>query len=266
MRTVLIYDENIMGSVFAAAAASSFKTIEVCERKSFPDPNADEFYWVGVIPTKHYFPGKTLEAVQGKRHVVLASRPDSKGITDLLPKVEFVHSKSEVVADFAMNSSGEHTLLTRTVGTIGGKPHEFVGLDYILKNFYNPKTSIDIVAMGCLNMKEALDALERNTPFSFVEFSPQAIETGLELYEEWSKDVKRAIKNRSVINTVEARNKTQHVLYTFFEPKNWWLFSRRFISAKDIHRNINVAATGCVVIGGSVLRSGVEHLKPVFVK
>ena len=56
MKTMVIYNENVLESFMAAACIASIMPVTVSECKSVISLDYDQYVWIGVVPTYQYFP------------------------------------------------------------------------------------------------------------------------------------------------------------------------------------------------------------------
>ena len=270
MKTILVYDENIVDSLMTAACLSSIMDLGVVERKAFPPDNGDRYIWVGVIPTRGFFPFKKVWK-NSSEHFVICRKSDSRDYPEILPDVVFVHSLTNNETDEVKHSCraipyGERTLLERSLIFFGKDPETFVSISHLLRVFQDPKAAIEDVALLVLNALRASECLEAGEVFSPLSATQENLEISLKELDKLNYLAKKKCSGSVIHDSIEhIRTKKSVRLATMYENTGWWFFKRRLELSGFKARNVSVAATGTVVYGDVVYLLDLEHLKPTYV-
>lgn len=269
----VIYDENNLDSIFAAACLASVKDVKVFEQKevipNFSVGEVEEYLWIGVIPTRHHFALRTTGEFTKVPHTALVNTHGKVVHPDIVPNLSVIHSRNEKNLEYELFSYGEKTLTERVLVTEGINPESFIGVISLIKEFYkDSSTDILDTMFTVLNVKEALISLKQKTLFCFIPTTKLVfMEAANDLYTEmkaWAQDV---INNRSrVENVVSKKDHKELKLYNFYEHENFWFIQKILNNAKVLYRNISVTATGTVVTSNAEITSQVNFSIPVNVK
>lgn len=266
MKTVIIYDENNLDSTMTAACIASFRDVETCERKGFPDQEADRYIWVGVYPTRRFFPSLKLGEIKNKTHIAFVNVPEKSELhRDVIQGVEFIHSSDEAKPFSVTTVFGQKTFLERLMLYWNQDPEVFSNVLVLIKSFYESKTSQELLWLTCLNMREALFCLENKQTYSPIAMGSEILSEAELCFSELDYLSTKVINTRGTHERVEDKKQQAYNYYTYYEPSHWWFIRRRFFRDNAITRNVSLAATGTVVTSDNFYPAGLEHLNPVFV-
>ena len=266
MKTVIIYDENSLDSTLTAACIASFRNVETCERKGFPDPKADRYIWIGVYPTRNFFPSLNLEEIKRKSHVAFVKVPENTPVhRDVIQGTDFVHSSDEVRSFTVTTVFGEKTFLERLMLYWNQDPEVYSNVVVLIKNFYESKTAQELLWLTCLNMREALYCLENKQIYIPITMNPEVLMDAELCFSQLDYLSTKVINTRGTQERIEDKKQQVYNCYTYYEPSNWWFIRRRFFHGNTVTRNVSLAATGTVVTCDNFYPVDLEYLNPVFV-
>lgn len=277
MKTVIVYDANNLDSIFAAAAIASIKQVTPCDSRSFL-PVADNYVWIGVVPTKYYFgmlTEKEFRSVPEKRkHTAIVNIISTKGLKEFgIKNVDYLYSLTHENLELnnlevnIVNSYGNRSLLERSLMFFGEDPEIFAPLSFMLKEFYNPLATQEIIEHTCLNAKEALESLiDQASFFVPTPYSEKTSSKAFEVYKAFDYQAKIVLKSRGFVNMIfsSTDGKISYV-NTFHEQSLWWFIKRRIFNKNLILRNISVSSTGTIVTSSAPYLENIRSADPVFV-
>ena len=272
MTTVLVYDSNNLDSLLGAAAIASICPVAPVDCRSFL-PEAEHYVWLGVIPTLFYFERFPLSYLKGVRNTAIANISSTKGLSGIaVPNVDYVYSVADENAPekdrevLIVNNYGNRTLMERGLLFFGENPENFAGLLYLLREFYNPKASVELLYQVALNAKEALYCLTHNSsPFATIPYDAKSAEAAREAYDVFDLNTKEVVRNRGQSNSITTFKGQNKLVFTFYEQTGWWFIRRRFFRPDCILRNVSVTATGTIVTSSLPYLEGIRGVEPVFV-
>ena len=266
MKTMVIYNENVLESFMAAACIASIMPVTVSESKSVMSLDYDLYVWIGVVPTYQYFPSEPIETVNKAIHISICNVEPKSDKTNWVKSTKFVYG-SEDSASLAseVQSYGARNLVERSLMFFNKHPVEFIGVIDMINHFYNVSTPLENLQMTALNAKEALHCLKSKESYSFIPYNVESLAAAEEAYEELVAVAANALKHRSVFtraNTVTIDPKAKKV-YTFFEHQHWWFIQRRLSWQGLCYRNITVSLTGTIMLSDVKFTEDFKHLQPV---
>lgn len=263
MKSVLVYDQNNLESILAAACAVSTGGHTACEIRSFP-PEADQYLWVGCVPTEEHV--RNDPTIRERVHIVFADLVSKKSIGKfVIPNVTFYHSvedqSEKITAD---RTYGKVTLIERVLSFLQEDLGKFVRPIMYAKEFYSVKASEDLLHEIALNVKEALFCLKSQKEVYMPISITGAEEDAFRAYKDLIEIAKSAIDHRSHRAWFTTQHKERVQIFTFYEQENWWFTRRRLWLGSMIHRNITMSATGTMVSTNAQYLEALPQRDPVF--
>ena len=265
MPTIIVYDQNSIESILAAACVVSMGGYKACELRSFP-PLADSYIWIGCAPVTAH--GLNNRDILRSKHTVFMDSASKKALVEsVIPGVEFLHSGEDKEEQVLSTDRvyGKASLIERVLAYIGEDSGKFVRPILYATEFYKADTKEDLLHEIALNVKEALFCLRSDTEVYMPVKVTGSSEDAYNAYQELVDISKAAIDHRSHRARITGQDGSHHEVFTFFEHEHFWFIRRRFWMTGKIHRNVSVSATGTIVSTNAPYLDAIPSSTPVFV-